>query len=194
MENKALIGSQKVIETKQKFKDAFFTLYTHKKIEKISIKEITDLAGYNRATFYAHYTDIYNLVESIEDEFLAEFESKLGVIIGELFNSNPAAIALFPFEFFDKNKKYLKVLLGANGDGSFVRKIKSKLRGIFLERVKGFNLLQDKRLNYVFEYIASAQIGLLTYWMEHDEEMTIEELADMILKIMNYGPIVYMKS
>ena len=36
--------SQRVIETKERIKNAFFELYAKKKIERISIKEITDKA------------------------------------------------------------------------------------------------------------------------------------------------------
>lgn len=48
-------------QTKACLREAFWTLYTKKPIEKISIKEITDLAGYNRGTFYLYYKDVYDL-------------------------------------------------------------------------------------------------------------------------------------
>lgn len=38
-------------QTKDKLRSAFWTLYSSKPIDKITIKEITDLAGYNRGTF-----------------------------------------------------------------------------------------------------------------------------------------------
>ena len=41
-----------------------------KPIEKISIKELTELACVNKSTFYRHYTDIYALSESIEDDLV----------------------------------------------------------------------------------------------------------------------------
>ena len=39
-------------QTKQNFMDAFWTLYCDKRIEKITVKDITTRAGYNRSTFY----------------------------------------------------------------------------------------------------------------------------------------------
>ena len=53
-------------QTKANLRSAFWTLYTRKPIEKISIKEITDLAGYNRGTFYLYYNDVYDLFSQIE--------------------------------------------------------------------------------------------------------------------------------
>ena len=60
--------SRKVAETKKQIKQAFFDLYATKKIEHISIKEITDNAHLNRGTFYVYYRDIYDLLERTEDE------------------------------------------------------------------------------------------------------------------------------
>ena len=37
-------------QTKNNLRIAFWSLYAQKPIEKISIKEITELAGYNRGT------------------------------------------------------------------------------------------------------------------------------------------------
>ena len=38
--------------TKATLKDAFWELYQKKSIEQISVREITDRAGYTRGTFY----------------------------------------------------------------------------------------------------------------------------------------------
>ena len=62
---------------KGNLKDAFWKLYTEKSIEKISIKEITDLAGYNRGTFYLYYKDVYDIFSQIEDELLDKIKTVL---------------------------------------------------------------------------------------------------------------------
>lgn len=64
-------------QTKANLKDAFWKLYTEKPIEKISIKEITDLAGYNRGTFYLYYKDVYDIFSQIEDELLDKIKTVL---------------------------------------------------------------------------------------------------------------------
>ena len=37
-----------------------------KQISKITVREICEKAGINRSTFYAHYTDVYDLFERVE--------------------------------------------------------------------------------------------------------------------------------
>lgn len=51
--------------TKKAIINAFITLADKQPIEKISVKQITDLCGINRNTFYYHYEDIYALVRDI---------------------------------------------------------------------------------------------------------------------------------
>ena len=64
-------------QTKDKLRSAFWTLYSSKPIDKITIKEITDLAGYNRGTFYLYYKDVYDIFASIEMELLQASEQIL---------------------------------------------------------------------------------------------------------------------
>ena len=53
-------------KTKQDLIDAFWALYCQKRIDKITVKEITQKAGYNRSTFYEYFIDIYDVLEQIE--------------------------------------------------------------------------------------------------------------------------------
>ena len=64
-------------QTKNNLRIAFWSLYAQKPIEKISIKEITELAGYNRGTFYLHYKDVFDLMDQIKNELIEEVESVL---------------------------------------------------------------------------------------------------------------------
>lgn len=58
-------------KTKRNIVDNFCELYMEKPIEKISIQEITNRAGYNRSTFYQYFSDIYELLTYVEDELLS---------------------------------------------------------------------------------------------------------------------------
>ena len=60
----------RVVKTKRSIKAAFLELRRKKPIEKITVKELADLAMINKGTFYLHYQDIYNLSDEIENEFI----------------------------------------------------------------------------------------------------------------------------
>ena len=61
-------------QTKQNLSDAFWQIYCEKRIEKITVKDITTKAGYNRSTFYEYYTDVYDVLEQIESSVLPDIE------------------------------------------------------------------------------------------------------------------------
>ena len=58
--------------TKIRIKEAFFELLEEKDFQKISVTCLCERAEINRATFYKHYLDIYDLLEKIEDEILEQ--------------------------------------------------------------------------------------------------------------------------
>ena len=61
--------------TKMIIKVNFIELLGKKPINKITVKEICDLAEINRATFYKYYMDAYDLMDKIEEEILEELQS-----------------------------------------------------------------------------------------------------------------------
>lgn len=56
------------LRTKKNIINAFIELRAKKALEKITVKELSDIALINKATFYSHYKDIYDLSEQLEKE------------------------------------------------------------------------------------------------------------------------------
>ena len=63
--------------TQRVIKESFLMLLRNKPVNKITVKEVCELAELNRATFYAHYSDCFALKESIEQELLDAFGQSL---------------------------------------------------------------------------------------------------------------------
>lgn len=68
--------------TRRVLKEVFLSLLRTKPVNKITVKEVCDLAELNRATFYSHYSDCFDLMEKIEQEILNAFEQSLRLIDG----------------------------------------------------------------------------------------------------------------
>ena len=51
------------MSTKENIIEAFWKLYAEKPIEKITIQELMNKAGYHRSVFYVYFKDIYDLLE-----------------------------------------------------------------------------------------------------------------------------------
>ena len=67
----------RVKRTRALILSSFEALLAEKGFESISVQDVTDKAGINRATFYAHFTDKYALLDySISHLFMQEIEKR----------------------------------------------------------------------------------------------------------------------
>ncbi len=68
----------RIEKTEKAIRNAFLKLRSEKALEKITIRELCELARINKSTFYAHYPDIYALSDTLENETIG---SVLDVIL-----------------------------------------------------------------------------------------------------------------
>ncbi|OOM76632.1 TetR/AcrR family transcriptional regulator [Clostridium sp. BL-8] len=72
------INNPRVKRTRDLIITAFISLVTKKGFDSITVKDITTAATINRATFYAHFTDKYALLDTVIVEKFSEiFSPKL---------------------------------------------------------------------------------------------------------------------
>lgn len=68
----------RVRRTRQFIVDSFSALLNERGFANFGVNDITDRAGVNRATFYAHFADKYALLDTfIRDEFRREVENRV---------------------------------------------------------------------------------------------------------------------
>ena len=70
----------RVKRTKRLIRQGLSELSKTKSLSKITVKELTDLVEINRGTFYLHYKDIADLVESIETNLYDDFSTVINSI------------------------------------------------------------------------------------------------------------------
>ena len=58
--------------TKENIIIAFWEIYRGKSINKITIKELMDKAGYHRSVFYTYFKNIYDLLEQEQEDFFIQ--------------------------------------------------------------------------------------------------------------------------
>lgn len=63
--------------TKKMIRDSLFDCLKEKPLMNVTVREVCDRAGINRATFYYHYKDCHDVVEQLENEQIEEFRQIL---------------------------------------------------------------------------------------------------------------------
>ncbi len=171
-------------ETKERFKKAFFALYAEKKIEKITIKEVAELAGFNRGTFYLYYKSIYDLLQKSEQELLDDFAKMLDLNVKFYFGLIDA-----PDESMLSNSiehtEYIRILNSENGDPRFKSRMKNIIKDAYRKHINQNNTVVSK-VEYLLEYVVEANMSIFQYWfMNRDKDFPRISLKD-IREIIQY--------
>jgi AcrR family transcriptional regulator len=173
--------------TKNDFIIAFWNLYEKKRIEKISIRELCDTAGYNRTTFYSYFSDIYDLLNQAIVNLISPIANNI-IHIQDLkslidFNS----IKNIFLNFFNKNDRYIKIIFKNNHEYILEDKAKEILRPIFKEKL--INTTDSSTsFQYIIEYQISAIFGVLKFWFQDEEtKLSEEKLAQILFDISTQG-------
>lgn len=191
----------RVIRTKEAIRNALVELIEAKGFEAITVKDIASKARINRGTFYAHYVDKNDLMNTCQENILNHIKSiatnKIPVAIEEL-NMNKApnpdvfAPAISILEYLYNNKELIRALLGPKGDVTFQTKLKSLMWKTLFEdnAIPTFN--KEKLLvpgEYLVSYIASAHIGVIQQWLDSGSQESPQEMARILSTITLNGPI-----
>lgn len=160
--------------TRTKLRETFWQLYEEKPIEKISVREIIEKAHYNRSTFYEYYSDIYAVLEEIEEELFAGLFGSANELVLDYGMSMDEQIYDIA-QKYRKYQKYLKTLMGQNGDPQFFAKIKERLKATFRPLVSATQIIAFPNVDYFMEYFSNGLIGMLMYWQQMDRRRSIED-------------------
>ena len=178
-------GQNKVAKlTRQNIIDAFWDIYSKKKIENITVKEVMDRAGYNRSTFYLYFEDIYDVLYQIEEGLLPLADIHISDEAEFFTHEN---IRLLANEFIYQ-EKYFVVLFGQNGDPGFVNRFKNRMRDSIMQTMK-----KDEETAYLIEAVLSMDFDLLVYWFTQNRDIRLDRLLTILPQLNNIGPLTYLK-
>ncbi|OCA96686.1 TetR/AcrR family transcriptional regulator [Clostridium beijerinckii] len=78
MIQKSQINDKRITKSRKLIQDAFLSLANKSPFENITVKDISERANVNRTTFYAHFKDKYDLLDSfISDELMTIISSRI---------------------------------------------------------------------------------------------------------------------
>lgn len=180
-------GKEVVPETKRNIMDAYWDIYTSGLVSKITVKMITNRAGYNRGTFYAYFLDIDDLHNQIEDELLPSEESFAKLREATFSKNSKEIIEIFMQEDKASGEK-VSFLLGASGSLSFQIKLKTKLRELIIKYAPLDLKDSEKVLDYKADMVCSLFYETVHYWYERGRNLfSGEEIINLMMKIIFFG-------
>ncbi|WIV19398.1 TetR/AcrR family transcriptional regulator [Paenibacillus polygoni] len=169
-------GNRRVVYTKKAIKDSILTLLEEKEIHQITVTDICKRADVNRGTFYAHYKDPHDLLQTMEDEL---FHKIVKYIDETPVNEYSDSLLLNVLELISENRALCKILFCRQRDNKLLDKLiviasKADLEQISEEFSKSYS-------HYYMRYIVCGCIAIVQTWLEND----LPESPSEIVKIIN---------
>ena len=169
---------RRVRKTKKQLRSALTTLLLEKDISRVTVRDVADLADVNRGTFYAHYSDVYDLLRQLEDDLLAHLDE-----VGSRHDARSSDGKSFPYltDLFALTGEYSDIfytLYCRSGDSEFQEKIFNKLKYQYLyEFLSIWGRGESQKLDYCASFIVAGMCTLAKVWIENGMRETPEQLA-----------------
>ena len=146
----------RVLKTRKAIKDAFLTLIQTKGYNRITIQDIADEAMINRNTFYLHYVDIIDLMESLCRDSIDQLNVCINLEIKDIDEMSEelfASILTETFKVIETDIEFFKAMLSENGYPNFSNYLKEALKSLMLAGLKKYT--SEYKMDVALEYMIS---------------------------------------
>lgn len=175
----------RVVRTKRNIKKAFIELAKNETYQKISVKDLCDIAMINRNTFYLHYQNKDDLVREMVDETISKYKVCFMPLVAQFFvdiqkkdiNSFAKNIESLLKILYEDIELYRIILTDDYLTGYF-----RSVEGVYEKNIMSFLNIRTNKSKLIFRYMMSGCAGILTDWMIR-HTLPIDETAKIIAKL-----------
>ena len=170
----------RVIKTKRGLRDAFLRLLLEKGYDAISIQDIATEAEAARVTFYRHYANKEELLIDCIDMIFENLAAHIQQASSEGFQAGFSQMQPV-YKQLQEDGKIFRILATSRA-GQF---LSNRLIELFAGRIK--NQIEARfpaeqllaPLEIIAYHMASAQVGLVNWWIENDQPYSPEYMAQI---------------
>lgn len=181
---------RRVKYTKMVLKESLIDLLSKKDISCITIKQICEEADINRATFYTHYSDQFDLLRQIEDEFLQNVKAYITVFKQKKADAILVDVLEEIFEYIKDNAKLCRLLLSKQGNLEFQKRIMMLIYDTNLVAKPNESLKKGEE-EFVYSFIITGCVGVIHKWLEEGMKQSSRVMAGMIFNSVKKLPVTF---
>ena len=184
-------NESKYFKSAEKMHTALISLIEKKDFELITVKEICEVAGVNRSTFYLHYDNTNDLlketIEAVYKDFFGRFSAEGSKEVNiadktddELFLITPKY--LMPYlEFVEDNRKLFLIMYEKNEMMGAEKTYEKWFKEIFGPILTRFGVSEEEQ-PFIMIFYLNGIIGLVNEWLARDCAQSKEEIISIIQK------------
>ncbi len=176
------------MRSKKMIKESFLELISQKNISKIKIKEIIAMADISKGTFYAHYEDVYDVLEEIENENIKNMIDYLSKTPREPLVNDFLPFINKIFDHIEENRNIYLKLIHSNASLTFL----SKMQNVFLDY-----MMQDKEIlsklkdqitaKQFFSYTSVGIVSIIYQYYTAENILSLKNIKGTLNNYILYG-------
>lgn len=167
--------------TKMVLKESLLRLLEQKPLHKITVTELCKEADINRATYYAHYENVYDQIEKMEQEVLEEVAGTL--TDSTRFSKDPTLRGQTAeiLRYLHANRVMIVALLRMPG---YVERYSNAIRE-YVEQASEYLSTEDPiTQDSIYVFATEGTVGAIRQWLSNENDpRTPEEMADLIVTL-----------
>lgn len=180
--------------TREALLRALVGLLQEKPLNSIKVTELTERADVNRATFYTHYQDIFDMFEQLENDLTQTCRNMVEAHGEEIAQGDYDGLIADIYQFFADNESLFDIVFPSTNDSTFfsslievIREACTKNAGVHAtvtDQLKrsGLPASSAKRAcetvcQYQFYYIAGGVVSILRKWMRSGRKESVEQMT-----------------
>ncbi|KRM74412.1 TetR/AcrR family transcriptional regulator [Secundilactobacillus collinoides] len=171
---------KRIERTQAAIEGAFLKLLNEKSISKITVCEVTSLAGVNRSTFYAHYHDVYDLKRKIMTQVKGDLDGQLSFDGPNLTMGAFKVSTMEMIDYLNDNRERLQYLLSTDdGNRFFFDLVQDRI--MQSDTISGIEA--DDRNEAQVTAVVYGVAGLMRDWVFNRVTLTEAELTDLVAEL-----------
>jgi AcrR family transcriptional regulator len=181
----------RVRRTKKLLSNALVGLLAEQSFESITVRQICERAMVHRATFYTHYTDKYELLQSVLNDVEADL---LQIQTSKDWDAESSNFLLQFMDYVIAHRSLFTLLLVEKDAHSLTALMRRQFAAMTEAQVKDF---QASGVHYsvppavMAQFFAGAILGVVSWWLENQQPISPEQLThylDHLLSKQYEGP------
>ena len=171
--------------TKQHIREALIQLLLEEKFETISVSKLCQRAGINRGTFYLHYLDKYDLIETLKEEIIAQLSKNFEE------TTNTRDLLITNLSYLQQNYDLIYAVSQSHYL-NFRETIREFMLSILTNeqhKLQTEHFLKENFTiseKYALEVFLSSVEGIISLWISSGTKETPEEMTNTILQTFDY--------
>jgi len=191
----------RALRTRQSLRGGLMQTVIEKPFRDITVNDITSSAGVNRATFYLHYDDKYDLLEDCANNLLSDIRQDIETQL----DFNPASPPDMPehvhykrmlivLGHFNRYRAFYLAMMGKHGDPLFYNLFRDGastwMKQMMTTILEYQNKPVDKDLiEMMVRFQSAGNFDVILWWLEHDTHIPIEVMAER-LALVTLPPLI----